>query len=309
MANAGGMQVQFNLRGQKEKSSGNYWTPLGIVRFARAAWDSRLGPADGALTEAGGITFAPEFLEDGHWLRLASLSSRYRGFWKTEFVHPALVRGIMEYRPLPGNHGPAFESRVWITPDGVYIETRKTSSDVVSWGVTGPVLQSDGRSLAVRVSDGNASTSYSASGDAESFLAVGGKPRVAPDGTPMRSTFGDLLPLRVQSTGGVDRTFIYPHNSGQPAPESVRSGFRVTADGFSSELGTVHGDIYTGKTIAGGMGREIALRGAHVSFNVTCGFLLQLRSGVPLTVETDRDVVLTIKGKHIRVLPHQPTKL
>jgi hypothetical protein len=312
MANAGGMQVQLNLRGQKEKSSGNYWTPLGMVRFAHAGWDSRMGPSDGALTEAGGVSFAPEFLEDGQWLRLASLSSRYRAFWKTEFVHPALVRGVMEYRPLPGSQGPAFESRVWITPDGVYIKTRKTSRDAVPWAVTWPLLQNDGRPLDVRVSEGIASTSFVGSGDIESFLAVGVEPRLTRDGPPLRSTFGDLLPLRVQSTDGVDRTFVYPHNSGQPAAERVRSGFRPTADGFKSDLGTVHGDIYVGRTVAGGMGREIVLppaNGNHIQFNLTCGFLFQLSNGAPVMVETDRDVVLTTKGRRIRVPAHQPTRL
>ena len=78
-ANAGGFQMQANLRGQEAASSGNRWTPLGVVRFARADWDSRLGPSDGALTKTGGVSFAPEFFEHEHWLRMADLSSRYEG--------------------------------------------------------------------------------------------------------------------------------------------------------------------------------------------------------------------------------------
>jgi hypothetical protein len=64
-ANAGGMQVQMNLRGQLQPSSGNLWTPLGIVRFARAGWETRLGPSDGALTAQGGLSFGPTWLENG----------------------------------------------------------------------------------------------------------------------------------------------------------------------------------------------------------------------------------------------------
>jgi len=60
-ANAGGLLVQMNLRGQTSMTSDNYWTPLGIVRFSRPAWESRLGPADGALTENGGVSFALRF--------------------------------------------------------------------------------------------------------------------------------------------------------------------------------------------------------------------------------------------------------
>src|SRR5262249_21656573 len=44
-ANAGGLQMQANLRGQGPATSGNRWTPLGVVRFARIGWDSRLGPS------------------------------------------------------------------------------------------------------------------------------------------------------------------------------------------------------------------------------------------------------------------------
>src|SRR5438045_4438181 len=97
-ANAGGMQIQAHLRGQEKASSGNRWTPLGVVRFARAGWDTRLGPSDGALSETGGVSFAPEFLENGKWLRMADLSSRYEAVWSTSFVHPLLVRCAVEYR-------------------------------------------------------------------------------------------------------------------------------------------------------------------------------------------------------------------
>ena len=49
-ANAGGFQMQANLRGQSPVTHANRWTPLGVVRFARSGWDTRLGPSDGALT-------------------------------------------------------------------------------------------------------------------------------------------------------------------------------------------------------------------------------------------------------------------
>ena len=60
-ANAGGMQMQANLRGQVGVTHENRWSPLGVVRFARAGWDTRLGPSDGALTKTGGVSFAPAF--------------------------------------------------------------------------------------------------------------------------------------------------------------------------------------------------------------------------------------------------------
>jgi hypothetical protein len=77
-ANAGGMQIQANLRGQVEASSGNYWTPLGIVRLARSGQDTLLGPSDGALTAETGVSFAPEFEENGRWIRMGGQESGTR---------------------------------------------------------------------------------------------------------------------------------------------------------------------------------------------------------------------------------------
>ncbi len=143
-ANAGGMQIQANLHGQVAKSSGNFWTPLGIVRFARVGWDTRLGPSDGALTEAGGVTYAPTFLEGGRWLRLADLSARYEGEWSVQFVHPLLVRCALTYRPKAGQNGPTFRDELTVTPDGVLSIVRKTSPGELRWGVTWPLLENDG---------------------------------------------------------------------------------------------------------------------------------------------------------------------
>ena len=265
-ANAGGMQIQLNLRGQVEKSSGNYWTTLGIVRFSRVGWDSRLGPADGALTAGGGVSFAPEFLEDGKWLRMGSLSKRYHATWKADFVHPALVRGTVEFRPLNGTPGPVFESQLWITPDGVYIETVKTSHDSTPWGVTWPLLANDGTALDVQIAGAAATTKYPGSGDAESFLAVGGGASITREGETLRSTFGDIQPVRAGSADGINRTFVYPHNANQPSADQVQASFRRTASGFSSDLGTVNGDIYIGQTVAGGVGLVLSRSQAvHIS--------------------------------------------
>src|SRR6202008_2006816 len=149
-ANAGGLLVQANLRGQVGESSGNYWTPLGVVRFARPGWETRLGPSDGALTAAGGVSFAPTFIENGRWVRMADLSSRYQAAWSVDFVHPLLVRCVLTYAPKPGQPGPVFRDDLTITPDAVLSEVRRTSGGNVAWGVTWPVLESDGAALQTR---------------------------------------------------------------------------------------------------------------------------------------------------------------
>ena len=308
-ANAGGMQVQLNLRGQIEKSSGNYWTTLGLVRFSRVGWDSRLGPADGALTATDGVSFAPEFLEDGKWLRMGSLSKRYRGTWKSEFVHPALVRGTVEFRPVSGATGPVFESHLWITPDGVYIESTKTSNDSTPWGVTWPLFKNDGTALDMQITSSAATTKYSDSGDTESFLAIGRGQSITSDGETLRSTFGDIQPVRVDSVDGINRTFVYPHNASQPATDSVQASFRRTSSGFTSDLGAVDGDIYIGRTVAGGFGSGLTLpSGVHLNFNRPSGFLVQIHNRVPTAIETDRNVTLTFKGRTLALVAHSPKR-
>jgi hypothetical protein len=157
-----------------------------------------------------------------------------------------------------------------------------------------------------------ASTSYPGSGDEESFLAVGDSEPVTEDGPPIRSTFGDLLPLRVVPKHGIDATFVYPHKAGQIAAIVVQRSFRRTGDGFMSLLGSVRGDVYVGKTVAGGVGRMLTLPGdqaAQLRFSQSCGFLVQLRDRRPTRVETDRDVTLSWRGKQVQLRTHVPQEL
>jgi hypothetical protein len=308
MANAGGMQVQMNLRGQGSKSSGNYWTPLGIVRFARPDWDTRLGPSDGALTESGGVTFAPEFKENGEWLRMASLSNRYRADWTPEFVHPALVRGTLRFHPLLGATGPTFETRLWITPDGVYAETQKLGDEPYRWAVTWPLLVNDGRLLDTAITPGMASTNYPGSGDQESFLSLTPSAHHKQSDPPIRSSFGDLLPIRDFPHHGTETTFIYPHKASDPAPNAVLTSIHRTPNGFKSVLGTVENNLYIGLTVAGGEANHLSLPNEPtLKFSESCGFLVQLKNHRPITIETDRDVDVIYDGKKLHLQAHRPT--
>src|SRR5438874_9304399 len=60
VANAGGMQIFAALRGDTKLVYGHYWTSLGVNRFSRVNWDSRLGPYDGVrgASIGRGVTFA-----------------------------------------------------------------------------------------------------------------------------------------------------------------------------------------------------------------------------------------------------------
>jgi hypothetical protein len=305
VANAGGMQLQANLRGQMAESHGNYWTPLGVVRFARPGWETRLGPSDGALTSAGGVTFAPTFQENGRWVRMASLSKRYEGEWSVQFVHPLLVRCAIVYRPRRGQKGPVFRDDLVLTPDGVLSTVKKISDDGMAWGVTWPILENDGAPL-VRSHDGAIeSVGYPGSADRENFLAVQSGTAIAEEPS-LRGTYGDLRPLRVTVAGATNRTFVYPSGPGDPRADAVRGSFTVEQDGFRSVLGRVAGDIYVGRTSAGGVGDHLDLPGGPVTFSKTCGFVVQLRNGKVTAVETDRDVAAEIQGRKMMLARFKP---
>jgi hypothetical protein len=306
-ANAGGMYMQANLRGQEEESNGNYWTPLGVVRFARPGWDTRLGPSDGALTKDGGVTFAPEFRENDRWLRLADLSSRYRGVWSVEFVHPLLVRCAIDYSPRPGKNGPSFRNEFTLTPDGVLSVVTKTLRDDVVWATTWPVLENDGRALQRSSRDGIQSVRCPGADDEQNFIALGGTPTFAEE-TSMRSTFGDLRPVRIS---GSATTFVYPRAGDDPEAQAVRKSFAIDGRNFSSALGKVSGTIYTGRTAAGGVGRGVDIDGdgkPDVTFSAECGFILQLRDGRVIAAEADRDVTAIIQGKTVALKRYQPAR-
>jgi hypothetical protein len=275
------------------------------VRFARAGWDTRLGPSDGALVKAGGVSFAPEFLENGRWLRLADLSSRYRGVWSTGFVHPLLVRCAIDYSPRPGLTGPSFRNEFTVTPDGVLSVVSKTSHDDFAWAMTWPVLENDGAPLERSSGDGIRSVRYPGGSDEQNFIALPGTATFA-EGPLLRSTFGDLRSVRVS---GSPATFVYPRSSGDPEAEAVRKSFAIDGRDFSSVLGKVSGTIYTGRTAAGGVGRAVDIDGdgrPDVTFSSECGFVLQLRDGQVVAAEADRNVLATIRGKKLALDRYQP---
>jgi hypothetical protein len=110
------MMIQANLRGQERLTHANYWTPLGVVRFARPGWDTRLGPSDGVFDGQRGVSFAPAFEENGQWLRMADLPSRYRADFAIDFVTPLVVRCSLTYRPKDGQAGPVFRNDLTLTP-------------------------------------------------------------------------------------------------------------------------------------------------------------------------------------------------
>ncbi len=243
VANAGGMQMFAALRADTSKVYDIYWTALGVERFARVNWDSRLGPSDGEreTKTTHGVTFAPTWMEDGRWIHMADVPERYRGKFSVQFVHPLLVRCAIDYAPYKGA-GPSFRQDFVLTPDGVLITTR--SKDAGEFGVTWPLMENDGDALHVKIAGNLATTTYADHRDEQCFLSPTIGTAVAETDAKVLSTYGWLLPVRSPAAAGLNQTLVYPRNPTDPSAESVRDSLRITDDGFQSSLGSVHGTLW-----------------------------------------------------------------
>jgi hypothetical protein len=308
VANAGGMQLFAALRGDCAQAFGRYWTALGIERFARPGWDSRLGPSDGQRDAATrrGVSFAPTWLDRGKWIRMADVPDRYRGTFSVQFAHPLLVRCAIDYRPVQ-DAGPSFRHELLLTPDGVLATLRCSGGQ--DFGVIWPLLEDDGTKLRTTVTGQAATTACREGGDEQCFLSLAAGGVVAGDGERIQSSYGWLRPLRSTAAGGVHRTFVYLRSGSDPPAEAVRRSFRLTEDGFASDLGSVHGTLYVGRTSAGGEGRSIDCDGdgkPDATFDAVCRFILQLRQGKIVAVEADRKTFVQIRGKRIPLEAYVP---
>lgn len=453
--NAGGMQLQLCTRGQTDNYAGLQWSTLGIVRFSRPGWDSRLGPAAGATTSSftDSAAFAPVFFENGAWVRVSQFPARYAGSFAPEFVHPLLVRGTYTLAPRAGQTGPTFTQRISLTPDGALIDTARTTG-VEPFGLVWPLFTFDGRTrLETEINASVATTAYpeaqtalttlpaenaaigggtliesnhagyhgsgfanlppnggtltwtgvnggtggralldfrfaygagngstttrtvaltvngvatsvtfhttgafsdwhhleipatlapgtantirlASTGqdsanidelrihlpattptgpDQQAFLALRSGHALSATATPVRTAYGEVLPVRVtDSGGGTVETFVYPRSHGDPSAESVRASFTRNGADFTSSLGRVRGDLYIGRTSAGGRGDSIDLDAdgtPDVTFGTSCDFVLQLEAGKVGAIEADRAVLATVAGKSLHLLAHTPVTL
>jgi hypothetical protein len=310
--NAGGMHMQAAMTGATSLSYGQYWTVLGVTRFGRAGWDGRLGPSNGVRDPRSGraVSFAPSFPESGTWLRLGELADRYAGTPSFEFVHPLLVRWAIDYAPADGRPGPTFRNEFVVTPDGVL---STVTASTATFGVTLPIVESDGRALDVGYTGGIASMSYPWLPDEQHFIAVQSGARLDPAAPLIRGGVGDVRPVRLTVPGAAtNEVFVYPRSAGDPAAADVRSSFVRSGDDFATLLGRVRGTLYVGRTSAGGFGTGVDLDGSGVpdaAFDTACGFVLQLAAGRVTAVEADRAVTATIQGRQVRLEAHVPLVL
>ncbi len=330
-ANAGGMQVFANLRGASVTKYNMSWTPLGVVRFSRIDWDSRLGPSDGEHDpEAGellsfsrgsgesghtfrhfsGITFAPTWIENGNWIRMADVHEHYRGEATVEMAHPLLTKFHINYHYVTGRGGPYIRHEFVITPDGVL--TNMIPLQPGEYGVTVPLLENDGRPLQISVHHGIASTKYEEAGDEQNFIVLNEEAMLEVEGESLRGTYGWLKPVRVRSKDEPTSIFVYPRNEGDPSALELKNNIRVEGSTISAPFFAVRDTVYVGRTSAGGVAGAIDLDGdgdEEVTFDQTCGFILQLENGNVTAAEADRQVQMQYRNTQITLQPYTPVDL
>ncbi len=312
VANAGGMHVFVNLKGDTVPKYKKFWTPLGAVRFARSGWDSRLGPSDGValFREQKGLTFGPAMRERTSWRYLAAHAKDYEGTLRVDFEHPLLVKFTIVYAPITGSGGAMYFHAFTVTPDGVF--TRLTSPHNTQLALTLPLLEHDGRPLDVQFGERTASTAYPearGTGDAQHFLVVNQGDVKLNVGNALQSTYGWLKPVLVTTPGDAIDVFIYPKTANDPGATSVQESFVETENGFSTVLGRVSGTQYVGRFAAGGYGDVLDLKGDGsqlMRFDKPCHFIVQLRAGEPVAIEADRSVTVDYKGARQKLSAFKP---
>ncbi len=326
-ANAGGMQVFINTRGNDVPKYDVYWAPLGGVRFSRVGWDSRLGPSDGVFLVSGkkdgsriptdmsaipggagqGVTFGPAWFTKGKWFTVADLPQHYRATPVVEFVHPLLVRFTLTYSTITGHDALMFRQHFTVTPDGVLIKMHAVQD--IPNAMMIPILENDGRSLDVQITPEIISTAYDRNGDEQNFINLSKSVELDTSRISLQSTYGWLKPVITLTQKEENILFVYPRSATDPAAVKVRESFAVSNNGFESELGRVDGDLYIGRTSAGGVGDAIDLDGngsKDVSFSESCGFVLQLSNNKVKAVETDKPVTMQYKGKSYKLEAFSP---
>ena len=311
VANAGGMQMFAALRADTSKVYDRYWTALGVERFARVGWDSRLGPSDGEReSKTGrGVTFAPTWLEDGHWVRMADVPDRYRGKFSVQFTHPLLVRCAIDYAPFHGA-GPSFRQEFILTPEGIFRHARCSTDATGFWRDVALIGKTTAHPLYTKVA-------FSRSPPPPTAILFG-----------MSNAFSPALPAtwsliprtmcavamvgcyrcgrrrRVASTKPSFIRAILPTH----LREDIRDHLRITSDGFQSPLGSVHGTLYVGRTSAGGEGGSIDCDGdgkPDATFDPPCRFILQLQKSKITAIEADRETTARVNGKEFRLKAYQ----
>lgn len=318
-ANAGGMQIEIGLAGDTQQISGNTWSVLGLRRFGRPGWDTRLGPADGRNLgiSSPNVAFGPAIQVAGTWYQNFDAPQNWTGTFSTSFVSPVLVICRLVWNSTNPSD-PTFQQDLIITPDGVLSDVSRTKvGNESAWGMVIPLLKNDGdlaglstvmtqtivnpnRAGTTTPAGWIASTTYGAGKDDQNFIQINSAGVSMTNVDTVRTSYGDVSRVRAVTSDAHHYTFVYPRNPSDPTAQNVRDSFIVEPNGFASSLGFVSGTLYSGRTSAGGFGASMSLSGAttpDVTFNTACTFILQITGGVVTSIETDTNVTATFRGQ------------
>lgn len=320
--NAGGTSMQAALQGATAIDSNQFWTAAGIVRIGRVNWETRLGAFNGYSINGGqAVSFAPTWFNGSTWQRLANNAASISGQFSTTFVSPALVLAQIVWT-VPGG---TFTQNLTITPDGILIQTTQSGFAAGNWGVTLPILTSDGTTspaswgaTATTPSIPSGSVSGTAAiasatwpgGDSLNFMMLSANPTAFTSEASVLTAAGNITPVRSVNTLDTTHTvFVYPANGSDPIATTVQSNLTVTgpntftngALGSSVASSAAAGTIYIGRTSCGGWGSGVTLSGGNVTFSAPCFFVAQLANGLVTAIEVDRPVTATVQAH-----PSQP---
>ena len=313
-ANAGGTHIQIALSGYTATDfSGNYWVVPGFQRIGRVNWETRLGPSDGGWlgNNAFSVSFAPTWFTSGAWTRLAQNHSA-TGSFSTTFVSPGLVMCQVVWTVSGGT----FTQNITVTPDGVLVQTTQTGFTAGNWGMTFPILTSDGNTAAPNTWGATntvnqsftqpiASCAWPGSLDSQNYMTISANPTVFTSEANCQTACGNVTPVRaVVAADTTLNVFVHPASNSDPSAASVRSSltvtgpntFTCTALGLSVTSSQAGGTVYIGRTSASGWARTFTLSGGAVTFNIPCFFIAQVSGGVVHGLEVDRNVNASVQG-------------
>lgn len=309
-AAAGGIQMMANLRGDTVPKYSRYWTPLGVVRFSRVDWDSRLGPSDGAYDGElrRGITFGPTWKRGNRWVRLAEMAQHYRGTLNVEFAHPLLVRFSILYHTVTGSGGPAFTQQFVITPDGIL--TTLNCHGPQQFGLTLPVLTHNDKNYQtndnsqiltvepprVLLAEARDRSSQQPTGMTQQFIALS-KTASWSTASSALSTYGWLDPVGLTVREPEIKLFVRPARAGDPDARLITESWQGHSDEFQYGLARVTPTTYIGRSAAGGFADSLDIDQdgtPELQFSTPCQFMVQLNDGRIVALESDQDVEATV---------------
>ncbi len=312
VANAGGMQLFFTLRGDAQPRYDVNWSVLGVVRLSRANWDSRLGPSDGYhdLKTGRAVSLCPAWREGQKWYSVAEEYKKFVTSFEADFAHPMLVRCSLTYSPAGDSAVPTFLQEFVLTPDGVLISLSAKGAE--KFGIILPVLVDDGRPLSTRFSPSCVRVAFDSQSDEQCFISLNPQSQTSTNDPPVLTSYGWVKPVRMTSPSSVVRLFVYPRNPHDPSADEVQRSLRLTSSGFSSVLGTLDGSVYRNRFAVGGHASSADLDGdgqAEIDLDEAAGFMVQMERGAVRHIEADRAVSARVKGRRIVLKPFTPLEL